>query len=40
MATLGHAGGTHEEYGTLTDACLLEAFDSIDFSKEGHSHDL
>ena len=40
MAILGHAGGTHEGYGTLTDARLLEAVDSIDFSKESHSYGL
>jgi integrase len=40
MAILGHAGGTHEGYGTLTDARLLEAIDSIDFAKESHSYGL
>jgi len=38
MAILGHAGGTHEGYGILTDARLLEAIDSIDFAKEDHSY--
>jgi integrase len=40
MAILGHAGGTHDGYGTLTDARLLEAIDSIDFSREDHSYGL
>ncbi len=40
MAILGHAGGTHEGYGTLTDARLLEAVDSIEFEKESHSYGL
>jgi len=40
MAILGHSGGTHEGYGTLTDARLLEAIDSIDFGKESHSYGL
>ena len=40
MAILGHAGGTHDGYGTLTDARLLEAIDNIDFSREDHSYGL
>jgi integrase len=40
MAIMGHAGGTHEGYGTLTDARLLGAVDSIDFGKECHSYGL
>lgn len=40
MAILGHSGGTHEGYGTLTDARLLAAMDSLDFGKERHSYGL
>jgi len=40
MAILGHSGGTHEGYGSLTDAHLLEAIDSIDFTKQDHSYGL